>query len=161
MLNRQIIDNIMESTKQYHGIKRKVEEPCFVFHYKTKETVIIESNIDTFNVFIQEGLWNNTDLIQYAFKEYGNKRIIEGKNLERILKVIYNSFPLLEEFIEYVKRNRSFFYLTKDEWYSLYYERNFVLNDQYVNEDKIISWPLLLEEFRETRRKQLDMDCDI
>ncbi|EMS18024.1 hypothetical protein KM1_316600 [Entamoeba histolytica HM-3:IMSS] len=139
MLNVQVLDDIMKYTKKYCGIKRKVKEPCFVFHYNTRETLIIESNKDTFNIFIQEGMWSNNDLVQQAFKIYGNKRIIEGENLERMLKVFYGLFPLLEEFIEYVKRNRPFFYLTKDEWDSLYYERDCVLNDNYVNEDRIIS----------------------
>ncbi|KAL7715012.1 Defective in cullin neddylation protein [Entamoeba marina] len=101
-----------------------------------------------------------TDASMIAFERYKCGKQLVGSQLDSLLYGFYHMYPCYQQFVNYLKLSRKTYYMTKDEWLSLYHEQEAVLNKGYVTPTRRLSWPCLLDEFVEYNESVWKMECE-
>ncbi|ELP85000.1 hypothetical protein EIN_079020 [Entamoeba invadens IP1] len=144
-------------TYECSPIKRKQEEPLMLIGRYINS--LDPYDISIFCIRLQQGMIRFEDVAKASFDLYCEKKVLQGNVLNELLFLFYSNYPFLNSFKSFLQRNRKIFYLTQDEWVSLFVEREYILSCGDASDKQMMNWPLLFEDFKTECIRQTTMQC--
>ena len=123
---------------------------------------MIETNQDVINCIqsSKQSILNDqiktSEFNKYLFDLFsvrqGMKRVIEGESLQKVLHLLYSSFPLFQHFLQFLN-SKNITSLGKDVWICLCTFSHVIFQQQEINfylqysVDNVYCYPLLFDDF--------------